>query len=51
MRVMIYYTNKTEALDAQANLLLYCGKGRVAVDSDLDFFFFKINYFVFYETM
>ena len=46
-----FFTNKTEALDAQANLLLYCGKGRVAADSDLDFSVVKINYFSFYDIM
>ena len=43
--------HKTESLDAQANLLLYCGKRGVAVDSDLDFCVVKINHFVFYDIM
>ena len=51
MWVIISFTNKTEALDAQANLLLYCDKRRVAADSDLDFCVVKINYFVFYDVM
>ena len=51
MWVIISFTNKTEALDAQANQLLYCGKGGVAEDSDLDFRVVKINYFVFYDIM
>ena len=51
MWVIISITNKTEVLDAQANQLLYCGKGGVVVDSDLDFFVVKINYFVFYNII
>ena len=51
MWVIISFTDKTEALDTQANLLLYCGKGGVAVDSDLDFCVVKINYLVLYSIM
>ena len=51
MWVIIFFTNKTEALDAHANLLLCCGKGRVATDSDLDLCVVKINYFFFYDIM
>ena len=51
MWVIISFTNKTEAVDAQANQLLYCGKGEVAADADLDFCVVKINYFLLYDIM
>ena len=51
MWVIISFADTTEALDAQAYLLLYCGKGRVAADVDLDFCVVKINYFAFYDLM
>ena len=51
MCVIISFKNKTEALDAQANQLLYCGKGGQAADSELDFCVAKINYFVSYDLM
>ena len=51
MWVIISFTNKTKALDAQANQLLYCGKGGEAADSELDFCVAKINYFVSYDLM
>ena len=51
MWVIISFADTTEALDAQAYLLLYCGKGRVAADSDLDFRVVKNYYFVLYDIM